>query len=129
MSTGSAAGDPDPSGAPAVRTMSIYRRYLRLIAAGSKAVEVRVGYPSMRKIAAGDRIRFVSGDEECLTTVTRVTEYPSFEAMLDHEDAGSIGADEHGSREELLAAIRTIYPPGKEALGVLAIGVEVAGRD
>jgi ASC-1-like (ASCH) protein len=113
--------------ATGVRTMSIYERYLRLIAAGRKTVEVRVGYPSMRRITAGDRIRFVSGGEECLTRVTRVTEYLSFEAMLDHEDAGSIGADEFESREDLLAAIRRIYPLEKEVLGVLAIGVEVMG--
>jgi ASC-1-like (ASCH) protein len=108
--------------------MSIYRKYLRLIADGRKTVEVRVGYPSMRRIRPGDRIRFVSGDEECLTRVTRVTEYPSFEAMLDHEDAASIGADEFETREELLAAIRKIYPPDKEALGVLAIAVELAAE-
>jgi len=115
---------------PAVRTMSIYKQYLRLIASGSKTVEVRVEYSSMRKIAVGDRIRFASGDEECLTEVVRVTEYPSFEAMLDHEDARSIGAEEGESREELLASIRDIYPPQKEALGVLAIEVRrVEGTD
>jgi ASC-1-like (ASCH) protein len=119
--------EPDVSGTPAARTMSIYKQYLRLIASGRKTVEVRVGYPSTRKIAAGDRIRFASGEEECLTRVVRVTEYPSFEAMLDHEDARRIGAEEHESREELLAAIREIYPPEKEALGVLAIEVEVVG--
>src|SRR5207249_8594131 len=99
MSAGNrTTGDPGPSGAPGTRAMSIYQKYLRLIAAGRKTVEVRVGYPSMRRIAAEDRIRFVSGDEECLTRVTRVTEYPSFEAMLDHEDPGSIGADEFETR-------------------------------
>jgi len=110
---------------PTVRTMSIYKQYLRLIALGSKTVEVRVGYSSMRKITVGDRIRFVSGDAECLTEVMRVTEYPSFETMLDHEDARSIGAEEGEGREELLASIREIYPPEKEQLGVLAIGVRV----
>ena len=118
----------EASGTAAIRTMSIYQQYLRLIASGSKTVEVRVGYPSMRKISAGDRIRFTSGDEECLTRVVRVTEYPSFEAMLDPEDARSIGAEEDESREELLAAIRYVYPPDKEALGVLAIEVEVVGK-
>ncbi|MGH8909779.1 MAG: ASCH domain-containing protein [Egibacteraceae bacterium] len=104
------------------RVMSIYQQYLRLIASGEKTVEVRVGYPSMRRIAPGQLIRFVSGDEACLTRVTRVTEYPSFEAMLDQEDPAAIGAT--GSREELLMAIHAIYPPEKEALGVLVIEVE-----
>lgn len=78
----------------------------------------------MRKIASGDLVRFASGDEECLTRVKRVTEYPSFDAMLDREDARSIGAEQGQSREHLLAKIRKIYPPEKEALGVLAIKIE-----
>jgi ASC-1-like (ASCH) protein len=109
--------------------MSIYKKYLRLIASGQKSVEVRVGYPSMRRIRVGDQIRFQSGDEECLTRVVRVSEYPTFEAMLDREDERAIGAEEHESREELIAAIREIYPPEKEELGVLAIGVEVLGGE
>jgi ASC-1-like (ASCH) protein len=47
--------------------MSIYKQHFDLIASGTKTVEVRVGYPSIRRIAAGQLIRFVSGDEECLT--------------------------------------------------------------
>ncbi|MGH8900422.1 MAG: ASCH domain-containing protein [Egibacteraceae bacterium] len=113
-------GEPPDAAAPE-RVMSIYKQYLDLIASGTKTVEVRVGYPSMRRIAAGQLIRFVSGDEECLTRVTRVTEYPSFAAMLHQEDPTAIGAS--GGREELLNEIRKIYPPEKESLGVLAIEV------
>lgn len=32
------------------------------------------------------------------------------------------------SRDELLAVIRSIYPPAKEQLGVLAIEIQVAGQ-
>jgi hypothetical protein len=41
--------------------------------------------------------------------VKRATEYNSFEALLEHEDAVAIGEDLGESRHELLAAIREIY--------------------
>lgn len=65
--------------------------YLRLIASGVKTLEVRVGYPRMRKIQAGHQLTFISGGQRVLTRVKRVTEYPSFDAMFDHEDPRSIG--------------------------------------
>jgi ASC-1-like (ASCH) protein len=106
--------------------MTIRLPYLKLIASGVKTVEVRVGYPRMRKIRAGDRLTFISGEERLPTVVKRVTEYASFDAMLDNEDARSIGGELGESREGLLAVIRGIYPPEKERLGVLAIEVELA---
>lgn len=101
------------------RTINIRRPYLELISSGSKTIEVRVGYPRMRKIA--------SGDSSCRTRVTKVAKYESFEAMLDIEDNEAIGS-EGMSRDELLAACREIYPRGKEALGVLATPPGTAGR-
>lgn len=56
----------------------------------------------------------------------RATEYDSFEALPDHEDTVAIGGDLGESRDELLAAIRKIYSPQKEKLGVLAIQIERA---
>jgi ASC-1-like (ASCH) protein len=55
--------------------------------------------------------------------VKRVTEYESFEAMLDHEDAVAIGGDLGESRDDLLAVIREIYSSEKEKLCVLAIQI------
>jgi ASC-1-like (ASCH) protein len=112
--------DTDPSS----HEMTIRLPYLRLIASGVKTVEVRVGYPRMRKIKAGDQLTFISGDERVTTQVRRVTEYPDFGVMLDREDARSIGGELGESRDDLLAVIRSIYPPDKERLGVLAIEIE-----
>jgi ASC-1-like (ASCH) protein len=108
------------------REINIRKEYLKLITDGVKTVEVRVGYPRMRSIQPGQELTFVSGDQRVPTTVKRVTEYPSFEEMLDREDARSIGGDLGESRENLLAVIRSIYPPEKERLGVLAIEIELA---
>lgn len=105
--------------------VNIRREYLKLIADGVKTVEVRVGYPRMRTIQPGQVLTFVSGDERVPTMVKRVSEYASFEEMLDHEDLRSIGGDLGEDREQLLAVIRGIYPPEKERLGVLAIEVEM----
>jgi ASC-1-like (ASCH) protein len=107
--------------------LNIRMPYLELITNGTKTVEVRVGYPRMRKIRAGQELTFVSGDRRVPTRVKRVTEYPSFEDMLEHEDARSIGGELGESRADLLAVIRGIYPPDKERLGVLAIEVEPVG--
>jgi hypothetical protein len=49
---------PAATGARA-REMNLYRRYLDLVAADGKTIEVRVQYPNLRKLAAGDCIRFV----------------------------------------------------------------------
>jgi ASC-1-like (ASCH) protein len=104
------------------REMNLYRRYFDLVADGSKTIEVRVRYPNLRNLAAGDHIRFVCGRDECLTRVKRVTTYDSFEAMLDSE--GPENVNPASPREQQLANIRRIYGPEKEALGVLAIEIE-----
>jgi ASC-1-like (ASCH) protein len=104
--------------------LNLRKPYLKLITDGIKTVEVRVGYPRMRKIQAGHELTFVSGDDTVATRVKRVTEYENFETMLDYEDAVAIGGDLGESRDELLAVIREIYPPEKEKLGVLAIQIE-----
>ena len=106
------------------KDMNLKRPYFMLVADGTKTVEVRVAYESMKKIEPGWEILFHSGDEECLTRVRDVRTYSSFEGMLDHEDMRAIGGELGESRGDLLRAIRDIYSPEKEALGVLAIEIE-----
>ncbi|WP_395298331.1 ASCH domain-containing protein [Kitasatospora hibisci] len=105
--------DPD-------RVIRIHRPYLALIVGGAETVEVRVGYPSTRRIRVGRVPAFESGEERCRARVVKVAEYESFEAMLDAEDHRAIAGEDPG-RGELLAACREIHPPEKEAPGVLAI--------
>jgi ASC-1-like (ASCH) protein len=112
----------DPSNAARARDLPIYKRYYDLIADGSKTIEVRVAYPSMLSIRAGDQIRFTCCDEHTLTRVKRVTRYGSFDEMLDHERVEAVNPTI--GRAEQLQAIRQIYPAEKEALGALAIEVE-----
>ncbi|MGI5293004.1 ASCH domain-containing protein [Nonomuraea polychroma] len=105
------------------REMNLHRCYFDLVATGRKTIEVRVQYPNLRKLKAGDHIRFVCGRDDALTRIKRVTRYTSFEEMLDAEGAANVNPD--SPREQQLANIRRIYGPEKEALGVLAIEIEL----
>lgn len=110
-----------------VRELNLYRQYFDLVAAGTKTIEVRVKYPHLADLAAGDVIRFrIKGtDETCEVEVKHVTEYTDFEALLDGEGPSNVNPT--ASRDEQLANIRAIYPPEKEALGALAIRIELIG--
>jgi ASC-1-like (ASCH) protein len=114
---------------PRVRELNLYRQYFDLVAAGTKTIEVRVKYPHLADLTAGDTIRFrVKGtDATCDVSVKRVTEYPDFEALLDGE--GPVGVDPNADRDQQLANIRAIYPPEKEALGALAIEIALLSSD
>ncbi len=108
---------------PRAHEMGIYKRYFDLITAGTKTTEIRVNDSSRQKITVGSLIRFRCRDEEVLTRVTRVNRYPSFDDMFDHEPVTSVNPV--ATRDEQLANIRQIYPPEREALGVVAIGIEL----
>jgi ASC-1-like (ASCH) protein len=58
-----------------------------------------------------------------LTRVTKVARYTGFEEMFDHEPVASVNPT--ATREDQLRNIRQIYPPEREALGVVAIGIEL----
>jgi ASC-1-like (ASCH) protein len=107
---------------PRAREMPIYKRYFDLIASGEKTVEVRVAYPSNNRLAGGQLLKFTCRGEECLTRITQVAHYTSFEEMFDHENVSSVNPA--ATRAEQLANIRLIYPAEKESLGVIAIHVE-----
>lgn len=106
-----------------VRELNLYRQYFDLVAAGTKTIEVRVKYPHLADLTAGDTIRFhiKDTDETCEVTVLRVTEYTDFETLLDGE--GPANVNPTTTRDEQLANIRAIYPPDKERLGALAIEI------
>jgi ASC-1-like (ASCH) protein len=106
-----------------VHEMGIYKYYFDLIASGRKTTEIRVNDSSRMKIKAGSLIRFRCQGDEILTRVTRVARYGDFEEMFDHESVASVNP--LATRAEQLANIRQIYPPEREALGVVAIGIEL----
>ena len=100
------------------KTLWIKDEYLSTILSGRKTVEVRVAYSNIARLEAGDflvlngRYRFV---------IRRIGRYGSFSDLLASEDAAAIAPGM--LREDLLSALRHLYPPEKEALGVVALEI------
>lgn len=102
-----------------IKTLWIRESYLSQILAGRKTVEVRVGYKNIRRLQSGDQLKL---NDQHLATIRRIGQYRDFEELLAHEDPAAIAPDLPQS--ELLAAIRQIYPPEKEALGAVALELD-----
>jgi 8-oxo-dGTP pyrophosphatase MutT (NUDIX family) len=94
------------------------------VEAGRKTIEVRVATPNERAVAVGHTVVFHDRDtgRELDIIVQRITPYLSFEELLSPEDTARIDPD--GPPGELLANLRRVYPPAKEALGVLALAFD-----
>jgi ASC-1-like (ASCH) protein len=103
--------------------MGIYKRYFDLTATGRKTTEIRVNDSSRRNIKTGSLIRFRCQGDQVLTRVTRTARYDTFDEMFDHEEVAAVNP--LATRDEQLANIRQIYPPEREKLGVIAIGIEL----
>jgi len=106
-----------------IKTLWIKQPYLDHILAGRKTIEVRVGYPNILRLRPGDQLKL---NDQHLFAIRRIGRYGSFEELLAAEDPARIAPDL--SPEELLEALREIYPPEKEALGVVALEIEPASH-
>jgi len=106
-----------------VKTLWIREPYLSFILSGRKTVEVRVGYSNILRLQPGDRLRL---NDEHPATIRRIGQYVDFEELLAHEDPAAIAPDL--PPDELLAALRQIYPPDKEALGAVALELALGRR-
>ena len=100
------------------KTLWIKDEYLQLILDGRKTVEVRVGYSNITRLQGGDRL-MLNGQHTYV--IRRIGRYASFEELLAHEDPASIAPDVPANK--LLEMLRAIYPPEKEALGVVALEI------
>jgi putative hydrolase of the HAD superfamily len=107
-----------------VKTLWVREPYLSQILAGRKTVEVRVGYDNILRLRPGDQLKL---NDEHLVTIRRIGRYADFEELLAHEDPAAIAPDPSSSSGQglpagdLLAAIRSLYPPEKERLGAIAL--------
>lgn len=102
------------------RTLWTRDQYLIQILRGEKTIEVRVGYPNIVRLKVGDVIRL---NDRYPAQIRRIAHYRSFDHLLETEDPSRIAPG--ASKEELQAALRSIYPPGKEPLGAVAIELEL----
>lgn len=105
------------------KTLWVREPYVSQILSGRKRVEVRVAYPNILRLRPGDRLNL---NDQHLVTIARIGRYDDFEALLAAEDPAAIAPDL--APEELLGALRDIYGPDKEALGVIALEVVLPRR-
>ena len=98
------------------KTLWIKDEYLQQILDGRKTIEVRVGYNNIRKLTPGDTLLL---NNQYPYQIIRIGVYASIEELAGHEDTTRIAPDL--SSEGLILAFRAIYPPNKEALGVVAL--------
>ncbi len=101
------------------KTLWVQDEYLKQILAGRKTVEVRVGYSNINRLDVGDRLLL---NDRHPFVVRRIGRYANFEELLAHEEPGRIAPEL--PPDQLLAAMRSIYPADKEALGVVALEIE-----
>jgi ASC-1-like (ASCH) protein len=100
------------------KTLWIRDKYLSWILQGSKTIEVRVAYSNIARLETGDRLML---NDRHPYKIRRVGRYTSFEELLAHEDPKAIAPNL--KPDDLLAALRELYPAEKEALGVIALEI------
>jgi len=102
---------------PRTKTLWIKDEYLRDILSGRKRVEIRVAYSNVARLEPGDILLL---NDQHRYVIMAIRRYPNFETMVAAEDPQSVAPDLPDG-DALLAACRAIYPPEKEALGVVAL--------
>ena len=100
------------------KTLWIRDEYLEWILSGRKTIEVRVGYRNITRLQVGDRLLL---NDRHPFVIQRIGRYADFETLLAHEQAEAVAPGVPAV--ELLGALRAIYPPEKEALGVVALEI------
>jgi len=104
-----------------MRTIRVKQRFLDYIKAGTKPLEVRVGYDFIKTIQIGERIRFAARDDEQVVVIEDVRVYPSFADMAKVEDLGLIVPGQ--SDASVMKTLQRIYPRSRERLGVYVLQI------
>jgi len=107
---------------PRTKVLWIKEQYLQQILGGRKTVEIRVSYPNIQQLKPGDILLL---NEKHRVVIRRIERYASFAELVAHEDPSAIAPGL--TAEELLEACRAIYPPEKEALGAVALEINLLG--
>lgn len=106
------------------KTLWIRDEYLRQILAGRKTIEIRVAYDNITRLQVGDVLLL---NDAHAFVITRIAQYANFEELLAHEDATKFAPDV--PPENVLDILRGVYPPEKEALGVVALEIARANTN
>lgn len=104
----------------------VKKEYFRQLKNGSKSLEIRVGYPQIKRVKQGDTITFENyGRNEF--DVLRISVYDSFERMLEVEKVENVlpGMTFGGA----LKTLHDIYPKDRESLGVYVFELKFKTND
>ena len=104
-----------------MRTLRIKQRFLDMIVAGQKTLEVRVAYESIKRIKVGEKICFVS-QSSIVVQIISVRRYKNFIEMLNAENADRILPG--SNQDNLLFLLRQIYSTDRENLGVVILDIQ-----
>ncbi len=110
-------------GEKTMRTIRVKQRFFDLIRSGQKTLEVRIGYENIKRIRPGEHIQLVTFQSTLEVRVKTVRHYRTFRDMLSAEPYQKIAPDSP-SEEDVLALLETIYPPHKQALGVIVLELD-----
>lgn len=102
-----------------MKALFIKKKFLDLILAGKKSVEVRVCYPSFERLKPGETLLL---NRQYPFRIKRISKYKNFPELLKKESPDKIYHSK--TKEELLGELRRLYPSEKEKLGTLAIEIE-----
>lgn len=103
--------------------MWVRPEYLALILTGQKTVEVRVAYPNIDRLRPGDLL--ILNDQHEFS-ISRVARYSCFEDLLAGEEVEAMAPGLQP--DELLNTLRSLFPPDKETLGVVALHIVKAAE-
>ena len=104
------------------KTLWIRDKYLEQVLKGHKTIEVRVGYKNIARLQVGDRLLL---NDRYPFRIRRVARYAGFDELLAREKPTAIAPGL--TCEELTAALRALYPPEQESLGVIALEIGPEG--
>jgi ASC-1-like (ASCH) protein len=99
------------------------REYFTQMKEGLKPLEIRVAYANLKSIKPGSTVIFECGHDHLNTKINDVRRYKTFKEMLEVEDYRLIIKNK--TKQEVLDICQAIYPPEKEALGVLVFDLKV----
>ena len=100
------------------KTLWVRPEYLASILNGEKTIEVRVAYSNIARLQAGDRLLL---NDRYPFIIQAVHRYQDFEQLLANESPQAIAPGL--ARDDLLLALRALYPPDKELLGAVALHI------
>lgn len=104
-----------------VRALRVKSEYLEYVKKGTKTLEVRVMYPSIKKINTGDHLKMFDYNESLMTEVVSKRIYNSIEEMLEIEDSSKIIPGK--SKNDLSVLFHQFYSTEKEDLGVVVFEI------